>query len=1291
MKRRRIVKVAALLIGVPLLLLTILLFYLKFADLSGWRDTVAGLVSDSLGRELTIGGEFSPEIGLTTRLVASDITLANPSWSDDPDMVSADQLEIEIDLLSFLFGPITIHEIEITGARVLFELNSDGHLNWEFESSGASEGDGEQFELVLEHVLAHDLQLAYRTPTRPNPLVATIASLESFADEEGMLDLDLDGSIGGAPFEISGRLGTFVGLINAAAVEHDLTGRFADTEIALRGTIDDLGSLTGVEGDASATGSEFSQITSSFGLDPLIDGPFTVEASVRKMASGSDFNLDAAAGGMKARVTGVVDSLTEPSILDATVTASGPSIRSIGSLTGIADLPDEEFSVSGGVRWEGFPIAFRQVEITVGDNSLSADGVLGAPPAMMGTDFSLRGQGPDISAIGALAGIDLPRDHFSVGGRVVRVEGGLQVDNVEADIGRTTFRAEGMVGDPPDYAGTTLKIHAEGSNIADFEDLIGVKLPAEPFAIDGRLNEGERAIALEGVSARVGRTTLRVDGQLKTEEGLSGTSLRIRAKGPDAAMIAGLAGMSGVPVEAWAVDGGFTVLDSGYRLEGMTATLGSLTIHADGRVVAVNGLVGTDLQLHVEDSDLSHPASMAEITGLPSLPIRIDGRLVVDGAGYRLDGVTASAGDIDVEVAGLIGSASDLDGTHVHLTARGPRLSSLEPYLHQPALPPAPFSIAGDLRVTGGAYELDNVVAEVDRNRIAVHGRVLPVEGLVGTDLRIDIAVPDLGQAGHLATGFIALPELPAESFSLSTRLRVDEAGYGIDGLEIRLGDSESRIDGRVGRTPDLVGTDLTINSDGPNASLFTAVTGVTIPVAPFRVRGRFQRTDGGFHFDQSSVQIGDYRAHVNGSLGEPPRWVGTDLELRASGPGLAVFRELTGVRGLPDEEFRIAGRFKGTPELFTADGLEIVVADSDLKGSIDVDIRGKPAVTARMSSNNLDLAPYLSHLEGGSDGDADQVAASETPKGAPVFSNEPFDFGPLRRADADVMIKISTLQLPLKRFRDVELDGRLEDGRLEVHRFAMEGRREGRGSGTLVLEPIGDEYRLSTVLDFDALRLDVPGEDLTAVASGPPIDLDVRLQAQGSSPHSFASSADGSVQVVIGKGVMNNQALDLVTADFLLTLLTAFNPFAKEDAVTELQCGVAQVVFEDGFATLEPMALQSDKMTMLGKGNIDLNTEKLNLQWVTKPRKGIGLSASMITNPYIKLGGTLSNPSVQLKGAEAVASTGAAVATLGISLVAKGMLDRITAEKKVCKQALEEIGRQPDSPTKKKKTGKKK
>ena len=264
-------------------------------------------------------------------------------------------------------------------------------------------------------------------------------------------------------------------------------------------------------------------------------------------------------------------------------------------------------------------------------------------------------------------------------------------------------------------------------------------------------------------------------------------------------------------------------------------------------------------------------------------------------------------------------------------------------------------------------------------------------------------------------------------------------------------------------------------------------------------------------------------------------------------------------------------------------------------------------------------------------------------------------------------------------------VDLQLDDGRLEIKRLTAVGQATGRMTGSLVLEPVGDEHHLRTRVSAQQLRLDLRGSEVDR-ADQPSIDID--LEARGATPHGLASSANGSLQVVIGKGVMDDGVLDFVTADILLTLLNAFNPFAKEDVATELQCGVMLVTFENGLATLEPIAVQSDKMTMLGKGKIDFGTEKLDLEWITKPRKGIGLSASMITNPYIKLGGTLAEPAVELKPLEAVASTSVAVATLGLSLVAKGMFDRVTAEKKVCKEALEEIGRQSDGSSKKSKKG---
>jgi uncharacterized protein involved in outer membrane biogenesis len=1270
--RRSVVKIAALVIGVPLLLLAIVVLYLTFADLSGWRDTLASVVSDAIGRELKINGEFQAEIGFTTRVNASNITLANPAWSDDPHMVSVDHLAGEVDLLSFLFGPITIHDVEITGGRVLFEVDTEGRFNWALGSGKPGDGSGGEFELVISHAVVNDLRLAY-APPGGQTLQAELGHLEFTDDGRGMLDLDLEGSLEGTAIEISGRLGTFIGLINADRVEHDLTGRFADAAFGLRGKIGDLGSLTGVEGVASASGPALEQITAILGLDSDLKGPFSVEVSAKPSASGSDIDLEASAGGLVARMTGVVDSLTKPGLLDATVTASGPSVRTVGAITGVADLPDEEFSVSGGVRWQGFPVTFKQVEITVGDNALSADGVLGAPPQMLGTDFTIRGQGPHASSLGALAGIDLPREGYSVKGRLVRVEGGLAVEAAELRVGRTVIRVDGTVSDSPSHAGTTLSIYAEGPDLALFDGLVGAQLPGQAFVIDGRLAKGEQALKLDSINARVGSTKLRADGTVEMVKGLVGTTVQVDAEGSDATDLRALAGLRDLPGEAWTARGGVTILDSGLRLDGVSAAVGSLEAHGDGRLSTSKGFIGTDLQLRGRDPDLSHGISIFGVKGFPRVAATVEGRLRVEAGGYRLDGATGTAGDIDVAVDGLIGRP-DLDGTVGHVSVHGPRLSSLGPYFRLDGLPPASFSVTGDVRVDGGACALEGLVAEIDRNRVTINGTVMPVKGLLGTDLQIELTAPDLGQVGRLAAGLTKLPDLPAAPLTLAARLHIDDAGYEIDGLHATLDQAVARVDGRVGPASDLVGTNLTITADGPSASLFSAFTGVKVPVEPFKVSGGIERTEDLFIFDRVAVRFGGYSIDLHGSLGEKPHLVGTDLDLHLSGPGTGLIAELTGYDKLPDVPFAIGGAFHGTPEKFTTKNLEITLGESDLEGSLGVDIRGKPRVTARFASNHLVLGELAPRPTSRDDQGPALQTATHSSKAGLVFSEKPIDFGWLQRADGDVDITVGTLQLPIERLHDFELEARLVDGRLDISRIAMVGSRDGNGSGSLVLEPVGDGYRVELALRLNAIRFDLPGEGATDAATRPPLDFDVRLKAQGASPHELASSSNGSIRIVVGKGVMDNRTLDLISADILLTLFKAFNPFAKEDVATQLQCAIALLTFEDGLAKLDPMVMQSNKMTMLGNGKIDLGTEKLNLEWVTKPRKGIGISASMITNPYIKLGGTLAKPAIELKPMEAMASTGVAVATMGISLVAKGMLDRVTAEKKVCKEALEEI-----------------
>jgi len=113
------------------------------------------------------------------------------------------------------------------------------------------------------------------------------------------------------------------------------------------------------------------------------------------------------------------------------------------------------------------------------------------------------------------------------------------------------------------------------------------------------------------------------------------------------------------------------------------------------------------------------------------------------------------------------------------------------------------------------------------------------------------------------------------------------------------------------------------------------------------------------------------------------------------------------------------------------------------------------------------------------------------------------------------------------------------------------------------------------------------------------------------------------------------------------------------------------------GRAVVEPIVARTDKMAIVGRGVVEFDTEAIDFSWTVKPRRGVGVTRGSIANSYVKLGGTLASPRLDLKPLEAVTSTGAAVATAGLTILSRGIYSRITAEGEVCVKALAEARQQ--------------
>jgi len=142
-----------------------------------------------------------------------------------------------------------------------------------------------------------------------------------------------------------------------------------------------------------------------------------------------------------------------------------------------------------------------------------------------------------------------------------------------------------------------------------------------------------------------------------------------------------------------------------------------------------------------------------------------------------------------------------------------------------------------------------------------------------------------------------------------------------------------------------------------------------------------------------------------------------------------------------------------------------------------------------------------------------------------------------------------------------------------------------------------------------------------------------------------------------------------MLFSDLLSSVLRALNPLAETEEFANLECTVIDVSVENGVATVNELAAQLEKLKIIGSGKVNLDTEQLDLAMSTKTREGFGVSIGGVVNSFLAIGGTLDEPAVSLDAAGSATTAGAAIATGGLSVLAKGLWDRLSGEANICHQ----------------------
>ena len=420
------------------------------------------------------------------------------------------------------------------------------------------------------------------------------------------------------------------------------------------------------------------------------------------------------------------------------------------------------------------------------------------------------------------------------------------------------------------------------------------------------------------------------------------------------------------------------------------------------------------------------------------------------------------------------------------------------------------------------------------------------------------------------------------------------------------------------------------------------------------------------------NIEISEYAiAFREAALPDEPIAISGDMKLEQSADsefighietiveGPAITEQLAPLGGMAVEAISDFALNLGKAEtVLRLDGLVLRVGESDLSGRIDVSSGEQTVVvTATLVSETLVLVDVESE---------EKAAPAED---SLLFSNETSFFDAVRDFPAELEIDLkvneirqddsvtasdlrSSLSIRPGELNVDPLQAQINGGSVTAE-YVMTSTND---SGTVLLNVIGQGIKMAEPQDTGADTNDEP-----------PVDLSIRITGIGRTPHAIASSANGDVSVDIASGRSLQGDVGFLANDVLAEMFSGMGEEDEEVPFTDVECGLVRATIVDGKIDVGTLLIKTSDLVITGSGSIDLEAETIDIGFNTKAREGLGIAAAGLVTPFIKLGGSLRQPAVAVDAPSALLAGGLAVATGGVSLLGKEVLDRVVSEAADC------------------------
>lgn len=633
-------------------------------DYNKLKPHIARMVKDATGREFNLRGDVDFTIGYPPALVVTNVTFANAPWGSKPQMITVDELRMEMRLLPLLVRKVVLHYLGLAGVEVLLETDSNGKGNWDFlkdRRSGNKAATRRPLRIDIGRISVKDLRLVYQRGKAGPAAHYNIDRLDVARDDMvERLAIDLQARYNEQPVAVSGRTGLIRDLGAPQHFPVTLAGTYANAKVAVDGAIDDLLHLQGIELKAHVSGTDLTAL----GLGKALPLPETHAFDATGLLKGSkealaleDLQGTFSGRGIDLVLSGNVGNLFAFSAVDLKLNGSGKDLSTIGPIIG-QDLPvTDQFAFHGHLRGTAKNLSFQEAQASAsrGGLKIGLDGEVKDLPGISGLDLQIEGSGKNLAEMAPIIGVKLPStDEFAVEGRLKGSTKVLRLEAAQGRVrkGRLNLTLNGLIGDLRALNGVDLKVEGRGADLAKVGKMIDVQLPAtDEFAAQGRLKGSGKNLSLAEVRASANRGNVKVvfAGAVKDLLNFSGLDLQIEGSGNNLAEIGGIFDVKLPATDKFKIQGRLTGSAETLSLQEARASAkrGALDLKLSGGVDGLLAGTTVDLDLNASGAELAEigPLVGAELPEMGSFAMTA--HLSGSEKAVSLDGFSASVDKSD--------------------------------------------------------------------------------------------------------------------------------------------------------------------------------------------------------------------------------------------------------------------------------------------------------------------------------------------------------------------------------------------------------------------------------------------------------------------------------------------------------------------------------------------------------------------------------------------------------------------------------------------------------------------